>query len=813
MSYPGKATLTREMQERILSTFRQTLTAAAAGNRQEAKLGCDFILRLDSLFGPARELLERLEVGEGPVSTEDLTTAVGLAPEKAPAAPVDVPPVAEPPSDDPGAAAAAAVVEGRPPDIDDLSDLDLEMGLSDPVPAQPEPAAAPEPAPAPPEPAAPMPPEPKPPGPAAAAPPPAAEEPLSIDPLDDLDIGPGEAVEAPPVLEPEPISAEPPAVDAPPVAPPPVEPELPEPAPVLEPELPEPPPPVEEPPPVDELDDLDVGPGEAVEAAPVPEPEPIPVEPPAPEAAAEPEATAEPSEPEAPEASGLDELDDLDLSGGAEADTPPAAEEAPEEPAPAAEEAVGEPVAPAEAASEEVQEAAPAEAPEEQPAAPPPESVEIPLGTEPSARLDSESQQRIDDLLAEGQEAFNGGEYQGAIDAWSRIFLIDIDHAEANQRIEEARKLKAEADRKVEEKFHEALTQLESGDTDAAADSFRAVLGMQSSHLAARDYLEKLEAGEVPVPTELSRPAEADPAADLAEPGLEIPDEGDGEPEVKPDRGTKAVGESMVSVKKSLFKSKAFMAVAAVGLVAVLGGAWYLFNNWSKLFPNSAQEAPEQTAPDPVARAKGLHEQGKTPIAIAQLRRLPPVSPQYDEAQALIAQWELEQAPAGLAPEGPSPQELARREALVAEAGAAAERREFMRTSELLSEAATVAPLKGPEVQLLARADEQLQELQNFITIFREGEWDLALRDLWLLHESDPGNRDVTRLLVDSYYNIGLRALQRKDVKVAAEQFKEALELSPNDPELLRLADFAATYQARSTDLLYRIYVKYHPFR
>ena len=136
-----------------------------------------------------------------------------------------------------------------------------------------------------------------------------------------------------------------------------------------------------------------------------------------------------------------------------------------------------------------------------------------------------------------------------------------------------------------------------------------------------------------------------------------------------------------------------------------------------------------------------------------------------------------------------------------------------MRTSELLSEAATVMPLSGAEVQLLARADEQLQDLQKYITYFREGEWELGLRELWLMREADPGNRDVTRLLVDSYYNLGLRALQRKDLNAAAEQFGEALELSPEDPELLRLADFAATYQTRQTDLLYRIFVKYQPFR
>ena len=124
-----------------------------------------------------------------------------------------------------------------------------------------------------------------------------------------------------------------------------------------------------------------------------------------------------------------------------------------------------------------------------------------------------------------------------------------------------------------------------------------------------------------------------------------------------------------------------------------------------------------------------------------------------------------------------------------------------------------MAPLRGAEVQLLARADGELQDLREFITLFREGEWELRLRELWLKREADPGNPDVKRLLVDSYYNLGLRSLQRKDLTVASEQFQEALQLSPNDPELLRLADFAATYETRQTDLLYRIFVKYQPFR
>ena len=47
MSYPGNATLSQEIRQRILTTFEQTLSMAGEGKRQEAMLGCDFILRLD----------------------------------------------------------------------------------------------------------------------------------------------------------------------------------------------------------------------------------------------------------------------------------------------------------------------------------------------------------------------------------------------------------------------------------------------------------------------------------------------------------------------------------------------------------------------------------------------------------------------------------------------------------------------------------------------------------------------------------------------------------------------------------------------
>jgi Tfp pilus assembly protein PilF len=83
---------------------------------------------------------------------------------------------------------------------------------------------------------------------------------------------------------------------------------------------------------------------------------------------------------------------------------------------------------------------------------------------------------------------------------------------------------------------------------------------------------------------------------------------------------------------------------------------------------------------------------------------------------------------------------------------------------------------------------------------------------MWTKHEADPANRDVTQLLADSYYNLAVRDLQRNDAPKAVEKLKQVLEFQ-DDPLVRRHLQFAQTYQDRNKDLLYRIYVKYLPYR
>ncbi len=68
-------------------------------------------------------------------------------------------------------------------------------------------------------------------------------------------------------------------------------------------------------------------------------------------------------------------------------------------------------------------------------------------------------------------------------------------------------------------------------------------------------------------------------------------------------------------------------------------------------------------------------------------------------------------------------------------------------------------------------------------------------------------------MIVDCYYDLALRDLQRTDAVKASASLKEAFNLQPEDELLKRLNVFAQTYQERPKDLLYRIYVKYLPYR
>lgn len=766
MSYAGNPNLAPDVQKRILDTFRHTLDVAARGGLEEARLGCDFVLQLDPYFDLAQALSERLRGATGPLAVDDLKARLDGVAGSAPAAPQARPAApAAPAAPRPAAPAAAS----RP-------------AAAGPPPARPAAAASP-----PARPAASAPP----PARSAAAAPPAARptapapapEPAMHDPnlrrelirlVEDRDFAGLQvraqhehvAIAADPALQQLLAHAQ----------------ELMEAAPYVERFLEQ----ALSAQAAGRTDEarallekaraLDVGHAAVAQALGA-----LPHAPAAPPKAADPSfAPIRTSDPEASyelPANAPAEESFGDLAAGEELpmDLPPL--ELP---------GIGE-VAGIEALPDELSlERLAAEAP--------PAAV---------AGGPSDPDPRIAELLDEGQAQLARGDLQGAIDAWSRIFLIDIDHPEAARRIDQARNAKAEQERQVEEAYQDALGLVQSGDLSGAQTALQRVLELQPNHVAARDVLAKLERGEV---TDLAK-ASGEGAMleqlssiseeDLKEEILVPPEPGAERPRVAPVAAKPAPGRRMLFL--------------AAGLVVVLGGAWFLVTRWSSLFPNTeappvaAKPASEQT---PITRATDLRRQGKRAVAIAQLKRVPPSSPYYEEAQALIGQWQQEEA-ATMAPAGPSPERVARREELLAQARQAESERRFLAVGPLLEQAAAIAPLSEDEQLLRDRARNALEPLKSTLTLLRAEEYDRSLRDLWVILEKDSGNADARTLLTAAYYNKGVLSLQQSKPDEAEENLKEAAELSPADAEVQRLLQLAQTYRERNPDLLYRIYTKY----
>lgn len=702
MAYPGNTSLSQDIQQRILNTFRQTLQLAGKGKTDEANLGCDFIIRMDPHFTPARTLQQRLREG-GAVEVDDLRTQVFGA-EADPEPPVMREPSPAPPAPESQEPPAKATGESS---FADLNELELDLGDDEPAPAVPRGGGS---------------------------------SPLTADELrarfegylqkrrfqEVLDLAgdhsalvEGDAalralvetartrIEAEPYLRSFLESAR------------------------------------------QRLDE-----GDRAEA----------------ERLLDKARNLDPTHPELVEFSGperVGEVEHVDIAFGPKPATGPK--------------------------------------PETQ--------------SEPTAGS-GDGGDRIAALVEEGQAAFDRGDYQAAIDSWSRIFLIDIDNREANRRIDEARRLKAEQDRRLEEAYHAGLDHLEAGREDEARTAFEQVLDSQPGHLAAKDQLERLRGGAAPA--EAEAPPQVDDL-DLEEPAESTESSLKEEIFVPPDPGKRGEAASATEARRGERPGaaprpwQAFAAVGGVVLVLALAGSWLLWSNWDRFFPN-AVDAPEPAerrltqapAPDALERARGLHEEGRTAAAIAQLRRLPPNDPAFREAQALIAEWETaEQARPDGHREGPTEEELDRREALIADARDAYGQREYLLAEDRFSRAAEIAPLEGTARDLHQDATYQVEHLARERELIRQGEWAMALPSLWRQYERDPTDRDVVRLLVDSHHNLGVRDLQRQAPERALEHFKDALSLRPADEELQRHYLFALSYQDRPPDLLYRIYVKY----
>ena len=256
----------------------------------------------------------------------------------------------------------------------------------------------------------------------------------------------------------------------------------------------------------------------------------------------------------------------------------------------------------------------------------PQSSSSVPTDPPGSVRGDA----RIEQLLVAGLDHYFAGDFESAINLWTRVLFLDRHHDRARAYIERARSAQAERQRQTEALVHEGMVAFDRGDVEHA----RALLSDAMDRGASQDLtigvLDRIERLDVSAarPGRTQRPS---PRPRVTAPGRLVTESG---PEVMP--------------------ARRFWTLTAIALTVLGVAGWWLWtsSSWQALWPVQAAAArmsaiPEVNAPLPVPtvaeaymrRGHDLFESGRLRDALVEFDRVPagdPLRLSADEMRAHI---------------------------------------------------------------------------------------------------------------------------------------------------------------------------------
>ncbi|HEX9460725.1 MAG TPA: tetratricopeptide repeat protein [Thermoanaerobaculia bacterium] len=421
-----------------------------------------------------------------------------------------------------------------------------------------------------------------------------------------------------------------------------------------------------------------------------------------------------------------------------------------------------------------------------------------------------DDQRKIQQYLADGDRAAGAGDYQQAIDLWSRIFLIDVTNDEASHRIESAKAKRREVESKVEAIINAGEQAFNARDNETARAKFNEALRLDPGNLTAHDYLERMSkpAGQQSAPAfeapfAIPPPSRGDIFDDdqlsgsydsLKPPDLSVPK-----------ASTKAKAPAAAPTPaKSGSRMGVLITIAAVVIVAVVG--WFV---WSKYM---AKPAYDPSATQAIFRqADALAKRNRFDQAIAMLRDVKPADPQHDKALEMIADLQHKKSQAAEMVNG-RPSAIVYEESIAA-GRTAFEGHDYDEAKTAFDTAARIKPLPPEVSTMYAAASQQVAKLEVAKALFSEQKYQDAIANLDPLLQADPQNQSIRRMLTSAHFNLGAIALQEERLPDAIREFDLVLKADPNDELAKRSRILADRYSGQPKDLLYKIYVKYLPLR
>ena len=447
---------------------------------------------------------------------------------------------------------------------------------------------------------------------------------------------------------------------------------------------------------------------------------------------------------------------------------------------------------------------------------PAPES-EVPrmpsLGGPPSQADEEEarvSEREIAALLKQGDETARKGQRQQAIEVWSRVFLIDINNAEAVTRIEKTRQEMADQGRLVTDYLKRGLESFEAGDHEGARKLFLKVQELDPNETTARLYIDRIEQAK----TGAAAPAEPPGAGESAVSARTGDDFSTAPPTFAPAAATASTASAPRRAGPKV--NPRVLALIGAFLALTLVGVYFVFKG-----PKNREALPTKvSSTGSLQHARDLLGKGKVAEARSELRRIGPGDADSEEAQKLLADLgkatgpdslggknaPSAEPPAGAGREVHADNDPARLRATAEKAFAEKRYIEALKNFNLAAPAFRNDP---SFTQAQGLASDKVTALTPAVKFYNEGEYETAIPILWRIVQEDRDNRDARSYLLRAYYNQGISQLQNGLYPKAAQAFQEALALDPNDGEAVRHKKFAERYQKGDLDLMGRIYVRH----
>lgn len=402
---------------------------------------------------------------------------------------------------------------------------------------------------------------------------------------------------------------------------------------------------------------------------------------------------------------------------------------------------------------------------------------------------------RVQELLDQGQTAFDSGDFQGAIETWSRIYLVDAHHAEAELRIEQARRRREEVERLAEHRFYEAREAFEQGRADEARALCQEVLSIQPQHLEAHDLLQRLETPAAPPPPPM--PSMAADEEDLFRDDFVPATIASTQLATTSSVSTGVVRERQMAgaaadqgARKIAGLPMLWVGAGGGVLVLILAGALFM---GGKLFSRGSDSVSTS-----LSIADGLAERGQLADAVRVLENL---SGQLEGEQANLVNERIQSLKKRIKAQAtpvPSFDTKAIRATMVAG--------QRLKAWQMAQDGLAKAP---SEPELLAIQG----ELTTYSPLYpplsaalREGNWE-SLRQLsGRMRQDHPDDGELGRVWAVATYNLAVTSLRKYQVAPANSLLGELIKLG-DDPSAVKLQQFARSYLSRPADPRYDIFV------